>query len=192
MSSNSNVDKQQANGSAPGVEPLNDSPVAGEADETRRLSDELQAANERALRAQAELENFRKRLRREAEEERRYAVLPLISELLPVIDNLERAIQSGEPSGQQSDELLRGVKMVHAQFLAVLERNHCRRLGVAGEVFDPHLHQAIAQEPGGDHPAGVVTRVARYGYQLHDRVVRPAEVLVSTGKTDSPADPSTS
>jgi molecular chaperone GrpE len=191
MSSNSNVDDQNANG----VEPLEDSAAVEDAtaasDELRRLSDELQAANERALRAQAELENFRKRLRREAEEERRYAVLPLISELLPVIDNLERAIQSGEQSGQQNDELLRGVMMVHSQFLAALERNHCRRLGEAGEIFDPHLHQAIAQEPGGNYPAGVVTRVARYGYQLHDRVVRPAEVLVSTGKNDSPANPST-
>jgi molecular chaperone GrpE len=153
---------------------------AGSADEVQRLTDELQSANDRALRAQAELENFRKRVRREVDEERRYAALPLISDLLPVIDNLDRAVQTGE-STASADELLQGVKMVHTLFLSTLERHHCVRLGEVGEPFDPHRHQAIAQEPSDKHPAGAVTRVARHGYQIHDRVVRPAEVLVSTG-----------
>ncbi|MGE3776327.1 MAG: nucleotide exchange factor GrpE [Pirellulaceae bacterium] len=149
-------------------------------EQVRKLSDELQSANERALRAQAELENFRNRSRREMEEERRYAALPLIGELLPVVDNLDRAISSGEAQAA-CDELLAGVKMVQAQFLAALERSHCQRVGQVGEPFDPHRHSALAQEPSTEHPAGCVTRVTRYGYQLHERIVRPAEVLVSTG-----------
>ena len=138
------------------------------------------APNDRAMRAQAELENFRKRMRREVEEERRYATLPLLRELLPVVDNLDRAIGSAEKNSA-AEELVAGVKMVQAQFLAALERNHCQRLGSVGESFDPHQHQAIAQEPSTQYPAGTVTRITRYGYQLHDRVVRPAEVIVSAG-----------
>lgn len=144
------------------------------------LSDELQSANERALRAQAELENFRKRMRREIDEERRYFALPLVTELVPLLDNLDLAINSGEKNAG-AVEIVQGIKMVYSQFMNVLERNHCRRLGAVGEAFDPNQHQAIAQEPSDQYPAGTVTRVARHGYQLHDRVVRPAEVLVSVG-----------
>lgn len=138
----------------------------------------LADAEQRVLRAQAELENFRKRMRREMEEERRYANLPLLSSLLPVLDNLERAIQSAE-TAHQSGPLLEGVKMVIAQLVAVLEKHDCQRISAEGQPFDPNQHQAIAQIPSDQHPAGHVIQVAVGGFKLHDRVIRPAQVLVS-------------
>lgn len=145
-----------------------------------RLTSELQQANDRALRAQAELENFRRRMRREMEDERKYAFVPLVSDLLSIVDNLDRAVQAAEKS-EGGSGLLQGVKMVQGLFLAVLERHHCRRIGEVGAAFDPNEHQAIAQEASAEIAAGSVTRVAQFGYRLHDRVVRPAQVMVSTG-----------
>jgi molecular chaperone GrpE len=77
--------------------------------------------------------------------------------------------------------LLEGVKMVAAQFEAVLQQHGCTPIETVGTPFDPNQHQAIAQEPSDQHPAGTVTRCAQIGYKLHDRVVRPAQVFVSTG-----------
>jgi len=148
--------------------------------ELKRLEQELAAANDQALRAHAELENFRKRTYRQMEDERKYAGLPLIRDLLSVVDNLERAIQSAEQN-ENSSSLLDGVKMVAQQFSMVLEQHHCKRIDATGEAFDPHLHEAIAQQPSEEHPEGNVMDVAQIGYQLHDRVVRPTQVLVSTG-----------
>jgi molecular chaperone GrpE len=147
---------------------------------TAKLEGELREANERAVRAQAELDNFRKRSRRETEEERRYAALPLIRDLLSVMDNLDRALEAAEKS-QQASGLVEGVKMVAIQFTTYLEQHGCRKIPAIGLPFDPHQHEAIAQEPSSELAAGYVTRIARNGYQLHDRVVRPAQVLVSTG-----------
>lgn len=148
--------------------------------EIAKLQGELREANERVLRTQAELENYRKRSRRETEEERRYAALPLIRDLLSVMDNLDRALEAAERN-QTMSGLLEGVKMVAVQFNAYLEQHGCRRIPAVGLAFDPHQHEAIAQEPSTEHAAGVVTRIARQGYQLHDRVVRPSQVLVSLG-----------
>lgn len=145
-----------------------------------QLEAELQDANERVLRVQAELENYRKRAQREMAEERRYALIPLVRDLLPVVDNLERALGAPQPAGDASG-LLEGVKMVATQLTAALAQHQCERIDAEGAPFDPHFHQAIAQEPSDRYPAGVVTRAVQAGYKLHDRVIRPAQVFVSTG-----------
>ena len=149
------------------------------------ISGELLRANERALRAQAELENFRKRIRREMEEDRRYASLALIAELLPVIDNLERAVEAAEQT-EGGSGLLDGVKMVRTQLLEALDRFHCRRIDANGVTFDPNLQEAIGKESSEEHADGVVTRVVGVGYQLHDRVVRPSQVMISSGPPQEP------
>lgn len=146
----------------------------------QQLQQQLEEANERALRAQAELENFRKRTRREMEEERRYAALNLVRDFLNVADNLQRAIAAADRSAV-GDPFLDGVKMVALQLNSYLEQNHCQSIATVGSAFDPNLHEAIAQEPSVQYPAGTVTRETRSGYKLHDRVVRPAQVMVSSG-----------
>jgi len=154
------------------------------------LEAQLQDANERGLRSQAELENFRKRSQRELADERRYAVVPLVRELLPVVDNLQRAIDASQarsasegsgPANDGQDSLLAGVQLVLSQLEAILKAHQCVRIEAVGAPFDPNFHEAIGQEPSDEHPAGTVSRAFQAGYKLHDRVIRPAQVFVSTG-----------
>jgi molecular chaperone GrpE len=145
----------------------------------QQLAAELEEVRDRLLRTTAELENTRKRTARELQQERRYAALPLVCDLLPLIDNVQRAIEAAEKA-QAPAGLLEGVRMVAQQLDSILTRNHCTRIEALGQAFDPHVHEAISHLPSSE-PAGTVTAVAATGYQLHDRVVRPAQVVVSAG-----------
>jgi len=145
-----------------------------------QLESELKEANDRTLRVQAELENYRKRVQREMVDERKFAIIPLVRDLLPVVDNLERAIEAAQQS-PESTGLLDGVKMVAGQLTAALAQHQCVRIEAEGAEFDPNVHQAIGQEPSDKYPAGVVSRAFQAGYKLHDRVIRPSQVFVSTG-----------
>lgn len=152
--------------------------AANSSEDGAALQQELTEANEKVLRVQAELENYRKRVRREMEEERRYALLPFARDLLAVVDNLERALAAAQAD---SSGLLEGVKMVSSQLQSVLNQHQCVRIETVGTPFDPNIHQAIAQEASSEFPAGTVSREAQSGYKLFDRVIRPAQVFVSTG-----------
>ncbi len=145
----------------------------------RSLRTELQEAKDRALRIQAELENYRRRAAREMQEERRYANLSLMRDLLPVLDNMARAIEAAEKTHDAAG-LLEGVKMVGRQLEEVLQRHQCVRIQALHEPFDPHLHEAISQQPSDEHPVGTVVLETQTGFQLHDRVVRPSQVIVSS------------
>lgn len=146
--------------------------------ESEQLRADLREATDRVLRAQAELENYRKRARRELEEERRYANLPLLRDLLPVVDNIQRAIAAAEKSSDAGG-LLDGIRMVASSLEATLARHHCQRIAALRQSFDPAVHEAIAQQPAADVPPHTVVAVAQDGYMLYDRVVRPAQVVVS-------------
>jgi len=146
---------------------------------------ELADAQDRLLRLQAELENFRKRTRRAMEEELRYACLPLMRDLLTVLDNLQRAIDAADRLENSPDRLdssaglLAGVRMVAEQFALVLKQHHCQPIDAQNARFDPHVHEAIAQWPSDEHEPGTVAQVAQVGYLLHGRVVRPSQVIVA-------------
>jgi molecular chaperone GrpE len=148
------------------------------ADELEQLRRQAAEAQDRYLRSQAELENTRKRLRREMEDERRYAELTLLSDLLPVIDNINRAVEAAEKNADAAS-LLSGFTMVGQQLDRVLEKHHMKAIEAEGQPFDPAVHEAILQRPSEDHPPGTVIGVGQTGYKLHDRVVRPAQVIVS-------------
>lgn len=148
------------------------------AESLQTLRMQLDEAKDRALRMQAELENYRKRVAREMAEERRYANLPLMRELLPVLDNMDRAVEAAEKT-RDAEGLLEGVKMVAGQLEGVLQRYHCLKINALGEPFNPHLHEAISQQSSDEHPPGTVLQVTQPGFQLHDRVVRPSQVVVS-------------
>ena len=152
--------------------------IAAEQSGEQELANQLAQANDRVLRAQAEVENVRRRLRREMDERSQFATQPLLTDLLPVIDNLERALESAQQT-EHAAGLLEGVKMVASQLHQVLEKHHCPRIAAQGAPFDPDLHEAIAQQPSQEHPPGTVMDVARPGYKLHDRVIRPSQVIVS-------------
>lgn len=146
--------------------------------EVEKLRTDLEEAGDRLLRAQAELENYRKRARRELEDSLRYAAMPLLRDLLPVIDNLDRALSAAEKSSETGG-LIDGVKMVAQSFQSILARHDCKRIDALGKPFDPAVHEAISQQPSAEHPPGTVLLVAQDGYTLYDRVIRPAQVIVS-------------
>jgi molecular chaperone GrpE len=148
-----------------------------------QLRAELDRCKDQSLRCQAELDNYRKRAAREMDDHRKYANIGLIRDLLPVLDNVQRAIEAAEKSTDGSG-LLDGVKLVAQQLQGVLESHHCVKIEALGAPFDPHLHHAILQQPSPEHPANTVIMVTQDGYQLNDRVVRPSQVIVSTNAAD--------
>jgi molecular chaperone GrpE len=130
---------------------------------------------ELAQRTQAEFENYRKRAAREAAQAGERAKANLIRELLPVVDNLERALATANP---EEDHLAEGVRLVHAELVATLERNGIEAFDPAGEPFDPTLHEALSTRES-ENGSGVVLDVVEKGYKLGDNVIRPARVVVS-------------
>lgn len=144
------------------------------------LAGELAAEKDRALRLHAEMQNVRNRLSREIADVRKYAEIPIVSELLPILDNVDRAIEASEKTNE-SAALLEGFRLVRQQIATLLSQHGVERIESVGEPFDPAFHQAILQQPSDEFPAGTVMMETQSGYQLHDRVVRPAHVIVSSG-----------
>lgn len=129
-------------------------------------------------RTRAEFENYQKRARRDLDEERRYAQLPLARELLPVLDNLQRALEAGRRAGEK-DPMAQGVALVETQLLNALRRFGVTPIEALGRPFDPMLHEAVAQEPRTDAAPDTVVGVLEPGYRLHERILRPARVVVA-------------
>ncbi len=148
------------------------------AEELLTIRDELDESKDRVLRLAAELENYRKRVARQREEEQRYANMQLIRDLLPVLDNMQRAIEAAEKSDDDGG-LLQGFQMVAGQLQEVLKQHHCEEIEALEQPFDPHLHEAVTQQVSDNHPANTVLAVVQVGYRLYDRVVRPSQVIVS-------------
>jgi molecular chaperone GrpE len=128
--------------------------------------------------AQADFADYRKRLQRDLAQERRYAHGPLAAELLPALNNLERATAAAKQAGE-TGVLVQGVAMVQAQLLDILQRHGITRVEAQGQPFDPHLHQAVRLQPTADAPPGTVVQVLEQGFLIHDRLLRPARVVVS-------------
>lgn len=147
-------------------------------DERVRLETELAEMKNRALRIQADFENFRKRTRAEQAAAAKYRVQPLVEELLPVLDNFERAL-SVEVTNEESKSILTGVDMVYRQLTKALEAVGVEEIQAESEPFDPHKHQAVMQDQSEEHDSGIVTEVLQKGYTLKDRVIRPAMVKVN-------------
>ncbi len=164
---------------------VGDNAAADQPNFLEQLRTDLEGAKDRVLRSQAELENYRKRAAREIDEHRRYANLPLLSDLLPVLDNIERAVAAADKS-HDAASLLEGIKMVLQQFDGVLQRYHCLRIDALHKPFNPHLHEALSQQPSQEYPAHTVLFVVRPGFELFDRVVRPSQVIVSTAPSPLP------
>lgn len=143
---------------------------------------ELAACRERVLRLQAEMENLRRRTAREIADERRYAAMPIARDLLDVLDNVDRAVEAGEKTPDAAS-LLEGFRMVGRQLRSLLEKHGVKPIAAEGESFDPNFHEAILQQPSSE-PSGTVVMVTKGGYQLHDRVVRPSQVIVSSGSPE--------
>lgn len=159
------------------------SEACADEDESVDLEAQLAAEKDRVLRLQAEMQNLRTRLSREIADERRYAALPLLRDLLPVVDNIDRAIEAAQQHGE-TGSLLEGFKLVRQQLASILEQHNVQPIASLGEPFNPQVHEAILKQPCEEHPEDHVALVTQQGYQLHDRVVRPSQVIVSSGPAD--------
>ncbi|MDB4777953.1 nucleotide exchange factor GrpE [bacterium] len=155
-------------------------PTDSEDESIDSLKQQLSEMEKTALRHQADMENFRKRTRTQMDEQLKYASLPLLTELLESADNLNRASESAKTEGESS-ALLQGVTMVAAQLSLLLDKHGCKPIESVGQPFDPNCHQAVQMQPSDEYPANTVMHEIRSGFKLHDRVIRPAQVFVSTG-----------
>lgn len=146
--------------------------------EIERLRNELSETQQRALRAQADFDNFRRRTQKEKEELAKYASSKLIQELLPVIDNFERALQASEDN-PEFESFSKGVNMIFRQLEQVLAAEGLTAMNSVGQPFNPEFHQAIMQVESEEHEEGIVVEEVQKGYMLKDKVLRPAMVKVS-------------
>lgn len=147
-----------------------------------KLAEAEQKAEEnyqRFLRAQADLENFRRRTRKEREEQAKYASLPLIEQLLPVLDNLERAL-AASAEAKDVENFAKGVDMVFRQVMEILQKEGLEPIESVGTAFDPNYHQAVMMVDSDEYESGMVVEEIQKGYKLKDRVIRPAMVKVSS------------
>jgi molecular chaperone GrpE len=150
----------------------------------QQLESELAEAQDRYMRNLAETENFKKRVERERVEERAYSSQKIVGGLLPVIDNLERALAAAKAQGGEAPppalaQLEKGVELVLRQFEDMLKKEGVAMVPAeAGQEFDPNVHQALLQEPSTAYPEGAVLEVLQKGYKMGDRLLRPALVKV--------------
>jgi molecular chaperone GrpE len=143
-------------------------------DALRREKDTLQ---DRLLRTAAEFDNYRKRVERERREYSEYAGADILSDMLPIVDDLERALQAS--SGGEADSFRRGVELIHKQMTDLLRKRGVKSIEAVGTQFDPRYHEAVIQEVSSEHREGEVMAELRRGYTLGDRLLRPTTVKVA-------------
>ncbi|MGL0931268.1 nucleotide exchange factor GrpE [Vibrio vulnificus] len=147
------------------------------------MSNEENKINEEALKqqdaAEVEVENMRRRTEQEIDKARKYALNRFAEELLPVIDNLERAIQAADAESEAVKPLLEGVELTHKTFVDVVSKFGLKEINPEGQPFNPEWHQAMSIQESPDHESNTVMFVMQKGYELNGRVIRPAMVMVA-------------
>jgi molecular chaperone GrpE len=150
----------------------------------RETQKKLEDVHDRWVRGAADLENYRKRSQKEREEVQKYGVEKLVKDLLPVLDNLDRALAAAGPD----DPLAKGVKLVRSSFEQALSRHGVKGFSAMGQVFDPAHHEALLQVPSSEAPPGLVVVEHARGFTLHERLIRPAMVGVAVAPPPPPDD----
>lgn len=151
--------------------------AAALAERAARLQAEKDELMQTLVRRQADFENYRKRVERERQEDRRHGTGRLIEDLLPILDAFERALKAHDDPAYE--EYLKGLELIYRQLWDTLARHGLERIVAEGKPFDPHYHQAIERVESSDHPDGTVLEVLQDGFLFHGRVVRPSIVRVS-------------
>lgn len=168
-------------------EVADDSVVEEEENKEPSLEEQVAEWRERAIRSAADLENFRKRMEREKGEARRYANQSLLEELLPVLDNFHMGLDAA--SADAESMIFRGMEMVKKQLDDFLSGQGVEEVSAEGEMFDPAVHEAVSQEDCEASPEGSVLRVVRRGFKMGERLLRPANVVVSrTPQAEEPSE----
>ena len=157
------------------------------------LEQEVSTLKDQLLRARAEVENIRRRAQREREDLSKYAISNFAKELLPVADNLRRALDAAPPEAREGSDMLKtlavGVEATGRQLAAAFDRVGIRKLEPLGESFDPNFHQVMFEVESTGHPAGTVVQLLQAGYTIHGRLLREAMVGVAKRSADDAAKP---
>ena len=202
---NQKDDTGQINAEEPGEEPLDEAEehprgdngeaedaVADETDALRRALEareaELKTAQERMLRLQADFENSEKRMKREMERALKYAVGAFAQQLLEVKDDLERALQTADEQSEVGEGLVLTLKKTLNDLDALFARHRIEEIMPEGEAFDPELHEAVGMQDSGEHDPNTVMKVIQKGYQMDQRLLRPARVIVAKAVVDRTAE----
>jgi len=175
-------------GAAPEPRAESDAPPTP-TDELSELRQQVQDLNDKHLRAVAELQNFRRRAAVDRDEAVRYAPSALIRDILPVVDDLERTLAAVGPN--EFPALTDGVRLILQNLLRALASHGVQRMECVGRPFDPALHEALLRQPSVDHEAGTVVQECQAGYKYHERVLRPAKVIIAAPPPGSTAPRST-
>lgn len=150
--------------------------------EAEAVPSQEEILKDQLLRLAADFENFRKRSRKEQEDIRKFGIERFILDILPVVDNMDRALAH---AGDKSDPLVDGIRMIVKQFRDTFLRHGIREVESLGTQFNPELHEALGQQPSADHPAGTILQELEKGYTIHERLLRPARVIVSLAPSDN-------
>lgn len=148
------------------------------------MEQESKDSHDRFLRVSAEFENYKKRAAREMNDFRKFANESFAKAMLPVVDNLDRAIESSSDDDHSNSSVVEGVNMTLKEILKIFEQFGVKPFESLGKTFDPAVHQAVMQEESDDHPEKTILNELEKGYMIHDRLLRPAMVVVSK-KTES-------
>ena len=174
--------------------PSDDQSLEGEPDSAEKSLEEMEAKLEtmekeaketydRLLRVSADFENYKKRASREMEDFRKYANQALLKDMLSVVDNLELAINSSSDGEKADQSLIEGLNLTLNEILKVFEKFHVKPIEARGKTFDPTFHEAVMREETDDYPENTVISEFQKGYLIHDRLLRPAMVVVAVPKT---------
>ncbi len=145
---------------------------------------EAKEEHERLLRVSADYENYKKRSAREMADFRKYANQSLLKEMLSVVDNLELAINSAKEEKNADQKLIEGLNLTRNEMLRVFEKFNVKPITARGEIFDPAFHEAVMREETDDYPENTVLSEFQKGYLIHDRLLRPAMVVVAVPKNN--------
>jgi molecular chaperone GrpE len=148
-------------------------------EEIAELQGQLEKAKEDVLRAQAEVMNIRRRAEGDVEKARKFALERFVGDLLPVVDNLDRALAAIDVEDESLKSVVEGIELTRKSFLDTLEKNQVKSIDPAGEPFNPEEHQAMTMVPSPDVEPNTVLEVFQKGYSLNGRLIRPAMVVVS-------------
>lgn len=155
-----------------------EAPEVEEVDELTLLKQQLEEEQDRTVRLRADFENYKRRVQKDKEADYKYRAQSLLNDLLPVLDNLERAL-AVEATSEEAISLTKGVDMVYRSLVAAVEKEGLESVESEGKPFDPNLHHAVMQEKDENQDSGIVLQELQKGYKLKDRILRPAMVKVN-------------
>ena len=172
------VQASQSGATQPAEDEVMAAPQAAE--DAAEMAQEIEKYKDAALRARADLDNYRKRVAREKEDAIRYANNSLLESLLPIVDNFELGLEAAK-NAKDASGIVQGLEIVRKQLEDFLRDHGVEVVNAVGDRFDPNLHEAVAHEPNAEIDEGTVVRQIRRGFKLKDRLSRPATVVVSKG-----------